>query len=151
MLILEHLRVDICILKVQICLHLETRAFLVLVLAKTTNHCFGESLQGQTQRRNCEQGPVCLGTQLNRYVKTKKLPNISMNVITKEYLPSVKMNLRNRNNLSTNEHFQGSHPCGFFILLIYAIVCFVMIPMIANAVYLNKEDFDTQGNYFADE
>ena len=34
-----------------------------------------------------------------------------MNIITKEYHSSVKMNLQNRNNLSTNENFQGSYPC----------------------------------------
>ena len=65
-------------------------------------------------------------------------------MITNECHSSVKVNLQNRNNLSTNEHFQGSDPCGFFILWVYAIVCFVIIPMITkNALYSNKEDFFT--------
>ena len=64
------LREDISILKAQICLHLETRAFRFWPTLQMS--CFGESPQGQTQRRNSEQGPVCLGAHLNGNVKKLK-------------------------------------------------------------------------------
>ena len=74
-----------------------------------------------------------------------------MNIITTEYLSSVKMNLQGRNNSSLSEHFQGSYPCEIFPR-VYTIVCFVMIPMTKDASHSNKEVFfHYQGNYFADE
>ena len=63
------LREDIFIMKIQISLHLETRAF--RFWPKLQTRCFGESPQGQTLRRNSEQKPACLGTHLNGNVKTK--------------------------------------------------------------------------------
>ena len=35
-----------------------------------------------------------------------------MNIITKEYLSPFKINLQNRNNLSTSEHFVNFYPLG---------------------------------------
>ena len=63
-----------------------------------------------------------------------------MNIINKEYTFSVNMNLQGRNNLSTSEHFQGFYPCEFLSFWVYAIVFFVIIPMVKNAFYSNKED-----------
>ena len=65
-----------------------------------------------------------------------------MNIIAKEYHSSVKKNLQNRNKLRANKNFQGSHPCGFLNLWVYAIVCFVinLNSMITNAFNSNKED-----------
>ena len=78
---------------------------------------------------------MCLGTHLNG--KT----NLSMNIITKEYLSSVKMNLQGRNNLSMRSTFKDLILVNF-ILWAYAISCFVIIPMITkNTFYSNKEDF----------
>ena len=47
------LREDIFIVKGQICLHLETRAF--RFWPKLQTRCFGESPQGKTLRRNSKQ------------------------------------------------------------------------------------------------
>ena len=66
-----------------------------------------------------------------------------MDTITKEYHSSVKMNLQNKNNLSTSEHFRGYYPCRFFIHWVYAIVFVAIILMLTNAFYSRKEDFFT--------
>ena len=64
-----------------------------------------------------------------------------MNIITKEYLSSVKMNLQGRNNLSTSEHFQGSYPCEFYPLGISDCLFRNNSNDNKNAYYANKEDF----------
>ena len=67
-----------------------------------------------------------------------------MNIITKEYHSSVKKNLQNRNNISTNEYYcQGSYPCGPFILWVYAIVCFVIIPLITKMHFVQTRKIFT--------
>ena len=66
-----------------------------------------------------------------------------MNIITKEYLSSVKMNLQNRNNLSTSEHFQGSILVNFYPLGIRDCLFRNNSNDNKNATYSNKEDFFT--------
>ena len=66
-----------------------------------------------------------------------------MNMITKEYLSSVKMNLQGRNNLSTSEHFQGSYPYEFYPLGMRYCLFRNNSNDNKNAFYLNKEDFYT--------
>ena len=75
-----------------------------------------------------------------------------MNIITKEHLSSVKMNLQNRNNLSTSEHFQGSYPC-VSSSFGYPFSLFRNDSSDNKQYILFKQGrfFHTQGNHFADE
>ena len=66
-----------------------------------------------------------------------------MNIITKEYLSSVKMNLQGRNNLSTSEHFQGSYHREFYPFGICDCLFRNNCNDNKNAFYSNKEDFFT--------
>ena len=60
--------------------------------------------------------------------------------------------LPKRNNVITSEHSEGSYPCGCFLIWVYVIVCYVIIPTMKNPFDSKKEDFCTpKGIFFAEE